>query len=119
VVIKKTTGDRWRAASGGKIRPNAKGFITHGFCDYVSSVYESRMESAIGCSTDGQTRAGGVVWTGCVMTAPVTVRERDLRALAGIVSEDRPDLPDGKAYRLTAGRPDEPDPLRSSGFRRF
>ena len=29
------------------------------------------------------------------MTAPVTVRGRDLRALAGIVSEDRPDLPDG------------------------
>jgi hypothetical protein len=27
------------------------------------------------------------------MTAPVTVRERDLRALAGIVSEDRPDVP--------------------------
>jgi hypothetical protein len=33
---------------------------------------------------------------GCVMTAPVTVRERDLRALAAIVSEDRPDLPDGE-----------------------
>ena len=32
---------------------------------------------------------------GGVMTAPVTVRERDLRALAAIVSEDRPDLPDG------------------------
>jgi hypothetical protein len=30
---------------------------------------------------------------GEVMTAPVTVRERDLRALAGIVSEDRPDVP--------------------------
>jgi DNA-binding CsgD family transcriptional regulator len=30
------------------------------------------------------------------VTAPVTVRERDLRALAGIVSEDRPDLPDGE-----------------------
>jgi DNA-binding CsgD family transcriptional regulator len=30
------------------------------------------------------------------MTAPVTVRRRDLRALAGIVSEDRPDLPDGE-----------------------
>jgi DNA-binding CsgD family transcriptional regulator len=28
------------------------------------------------------------------MTAPVTVRERDLHALAAIVSEDRPDLPD-------------------------
>jgi hypothetical protein len=27
------------------------------------------------------------------MVAPVTVRGRDLRALAGIVSEDRPDLP--------------------------
>jgi hypothetical protein len=30
------------------------------------------------------------------MTAPVIVRERDLRALAGIVSDDRPDLPDGE-----------------------
>ena len=30
------------------------------------------------------------------MTAPVTVRGRDLRALAGIVSKDRPDLPDGE-----------------------
>jgi len=30
------------------------------------------------------------------VTAPVTVRERDLRTLAGIVSEDRPDLPDGE-----------------------
>jgi DNA-binding CsgD family transcriptional regulator len=27
------------------------------------------------------------------MTAPVTVRDRDLRALAGIASEDRPDVP--------------------------
>jgi hypothetical protein len=30
------------------------------------------------------------------MTAPVMVRERDLCALAGIVSEDRPDWPDGE-----------------------
>jgi hypothetical protein len=30
------------------------------------------------------------------MVAPVTVRERDLRALAGMVSEDRSDLPDGE-----------------------
>jgi DNA-binding CsgD family transcriptional regulator len=30
------------------------------------------------------------------MTAPLTVRGQDLRALAGIVSEDRPDLPDGE-----------------------
>ena len=30
------------------------------------------------------------------MTAPVTVRERDLRALAAIVSKDRHDLPDGQ-----------------------
>ncbi len=29
------------------------------------------------------------------MTAPVTASERDLRALAAIVSDDRPDLPDG------------------------
>ena len=33
---------------------------------------------------------------GGFVVAPVTVRERDLRALAGIVSEDRPDLPDGE-----------------------
>lgn len=30
------------------------------------------------------------------MTAPVTASNRDLRALAAIVSEDRPDLPDGE-----------------------
>ena len=30
------------------------------------------------------------------MPAPVTASERDLRALAAIVSEDRPDLPDGE-----------------------
>ena len=30
------------------------------------------------------------------MVAPVTVRERDLRALAAMVSEDRPDLSDGE-----------------------
>ena len=30
------------------------------------------------------------------MVAPVTVRGRDLRALAAIVGEDRPDLPDGE-----------------------
>ena len=30
------------------------------------------------------------------MTAPVPVRDRDLRALAAIVSQDRPDLPDGE-----------------------
>jgi DNA-binding CsgD family transcriptional regulator len=29
------------------------------------------------------------------MTAPMTASERDLRALAAIVSDDRPDLPDG------------------------
>jgi DNA-binding CsgD family transcriptional regulator len=29
------------------------------------------------------------------MVAPMTVRERDLRALAGIVGEERPDFPDG------------------------
>jgi DNA-binding CsgD family transcriptional regulator len=41
--------------------------------------------------------AVGVPWTGgYVMTARVTVRERDLRALADIVSEDRADLPDGE-----------------------
>jgi len=36
-----------------------------------------------------------------VVTAPVTVRERDLRALAGIVSKDRPDVPDGKGLPLS------------------
>ena len=30
------------------------------------------------------------------MTAPATARGRDLRALAAIVSQDRPDLPDGE-----------------------
>ena len=30
---------------------------------------------------------------GCVMTSPVTVSERDLRTLLGIVSDDRSDLP--------------------------
>jgi DNA-binding CsgD family transcriptional regulator len=30
------------------------------------------------------------------MTAPVTASERDLRALAGIISEDRPDVPAGE-----------------------
>jgi DNA-binding CsgD family transcriptional regulator len=33
---------------------------------------------------------------GCFVVAPVAARERDLRALAAIVSEDRPDLPDGE-----------------------
>lgn len=31
-----------------------------------------------------------------VMAAPVTASERDLRALAAIVTEDRPDLPAGE-----------------------
>jgi DNA-binding CsgD family transcriptional regulator len=35
------------------------------------------------------------------MVAPVTVRERDLRALAGIVSADRPDLPEGEGLPLS------------------
>ena len=30
---------------------------------------------------------------GCAMTSPVTVSERDLRTLLGIVSDDRSDLP--------------------------
>jgi hypothetical protein len=38
---------------------------------------------------------------GGVVTAPVTVREQDLRALAGIVSEDRPDVPDGEGLPLS------------------
>jgi DNA-binding NarL/FixJ family response regulator len=40
--------------------------------------------------------AGVMLSGGFVMTAPMTVREPDLRALAGIVSEDRADLPDGE-----------------------
>jgi hypothetical protein len=35
------------------------------------------------------------------MTTPVTVSGRDLRVLAAIVSEDRPDLPDGKGLPLS------------------
>ncbi len=35
------------------------------------------------------------------MTAPVTASERDLRALAAIVSEDRPDVPDGEGLPLS------------------
>jgi hypothetical protein len=31
---------------------------------------------------------------GCVVIAPVRASDRDLRALAAIVGEDRPDLPD-------------------------
>jgi len=33
------------------------------------------------------------------MKGPVTAGARDLRTLAGIVSEDRPDLPDGMGCR--------------------
>ena len=33
---------------------------------------------------------------GCFVVAPVVASERDLRALAAIVSEDRPDLSDGE-----------------------
>jgi DNA-binding CsgD family transcriptional regulator len=35
------------------------------------------------------------------MTAPMTASERDLRVLAGIVSEDRPDLPVGEGLPLS------------------
>jgi hypothetical protein len=35
------------------------------------------------------------------MTAPVTASERDLCALAAIVSQDRPDLPDGEGLPLS------------------
>ena len=35
------------------------------------------------------------------MVAPVVASERDLRALAGIVSQDRPDLPDGEGLPLS------------------
>ncbi len=35
------------------------------------------------------------------MTAPVTASDQDLRALAAIVSEDRPDLPDGEGLPLS------------------
>ena len=45
------------------------------------------------------------------MTAPVTASERDLRALAAVVNQDRPDLPGGEGYRHPCYRPDRPDPL--------
>ena len=35
------------------------------------------------------------------MTVPATVHERDLRALVSIVSEDRPDVPDGEGLPLS------------------
>jgi DNA-binding CsgD family transcriptional regulator len=35
------------------------------------------------------------------MSTPVRASDRDLRALAGIVSEDRPDLPDGEGLPLS------------------
>jgi DNA-binding CsgD family transcriptional regulator len=38
---------------------------------------------------------------GCFVTTPVTASGRDLRALAAIVSEDRPDLPDGEGLPLS------------------
>jgi DNA-binding CsgD family transcriptional regulator len=41
-------------------------------------------------------RSRSTVSGGCFVVAPVTASERDLRALAAIVSEDRPDLPDGE-----------------------
>ena len=50
--------------------------------------------AAIRRSADTPTAATGVSWGGGgLMTAPVTASERDLPALARIVSEDRPDLP--------------------------
>ena len=33
---------------------------------------------------------------GCFVVSPAVASERDLRALAAIVSENRPDLPDGE-----------------------
>ena len=33
------------------------------------------------------------------MSTPIEAGDRDLRALAAIVSQDRPDLPDGKGCR--------------------
>ncbi len=48
---------------------------------------------AIRCSAYGRPEATGVPWRGGLMTAPVLPRERDLRALAGIVSEHRGDIP--------------------------
>lgn len=50
-------------------------------------------EFAIRHPADSQTGGAGVFWAGGAMTAPVTASESDLRALAAIVSEDRPDLP--------------------------
>ena len=46
------------------------------------------------------------------MSTPVRASDRDLRALAAIVSQDRPDLQDGgRAAAIPAGRSDGPDPL--------
>ena len=44
-------------------------------------------------SADVQSVAVGVQWSGGIMTAPVTASGQDLRALAGIISADRPDVP--------------------------
>src|SRR6266478_10138577 len=53
-----------------------------------------RTIAAIRRSADTQTAATGVWWAGeGAMTGPVTASERDLRALAGIISDDRADLP--------------------------
>ncbi len=41
------------------------------------------------------------VVAGCLVVAPVVASERDLRALAAIVSENRPDLPDGEGLPLS------------------
>ena len=35
------------------------------------------------------------------MTTPIRASDRDLRALAAIVSQDRPDLPDGEGLPLS------------------
>ena len=53
------------------------------------------------------------------MSTPVMASERDLRTLAGIVSEHRADLPEGRAAAVPAGRSDGPDPLRCHRVRGF
>ena len=52
------------------------------------------------------------------MTARVTVSERDLRTLLGIVSDHRSDLPPAGTAAIPAGRAERPDPLRRAAIPR-
>ena len=73
--------------------------------------------AAIRRSADGQTGAAGVTWArGCFVVAPVTASERDLRALAAIVSQDRHDLPDGEEGLPLSLLADLKDQIRCDGI---